>query len=68
MAVPIHKTGLNKTLGQKSSAIVSTNLIGNFVPSQGINSTHWDNQEVENALRRFNGITYNNFRTEKFSI
>ena len=54
----IHKTAINATQGYKSSSIHPTNLIGNFVPSQGINSTHWDNQEVENALRRFNGIAH----------
>ena len=68
MAVPIHKTGLNKTLGQKSSAIVSTNLIGNFDPTAGIASTHWTNQAASNALRRFNGITFNTAVPKNFQF
>jgi hypothetical protein len=68
MAVPIHKTGLNKTLGQKSSAIVSTNLIGNFIPSQGVASTSWANQAASNALRRYNGITYNSSSPQNFEF
>ena len=68
MAVPIHITGLNKTLGQKSSAIVSTNLIGNFDPTAGIASTHWTNQAASNALRRFNGITFNTAVPKNFQF
>ncbi len=68
MAVPIHKTGLWKTLGQKSSAIVSTNLIGNFVPSLGIASSSWTNQAASNALRRYNGITYNSSSPQNFQF
>jgi hypothetical protein len=68
MPVPIHKTGLNKTLGQKSSAIVSTNLIGNFDPSLGIASSSWTNQAASNALRRYNGITYNSSSPKNFEF
>ena len=68
MPVPIHTTGLNKTLGQKSSAIVSTNLIGNFVPSLGIASSSWTNQAASNALRRYNGITYNSSSPQNFEF
>jgi hypothetical protein len=68
MAVPIHKTGLWKTLGQKSSAIVSTNLIGNFDPSLGIASSSWTNQAASNALRRYNGITYNSSSPKNFEF
>tara|TARA_R100000742_G_C4261602_1_gene79412 strand:- start:47 stop:784 length:738 start_codon:yes stop_codon:yes gene_type:complete len=68
MAVPIHKTGLNKTLGQKSSAIYSTNLIGNFDPTAGIASTHWTNQAASNALRRYNGITFNTSTPKNFQF
>tara|TARA_Y100001937_G_scaffold34165_2_gene48784 strand:- start:12261 stop:13019 length:759 start_codon:yes stop_codon:yes gene_type:complete len=68
MAVPIHKTGLNKTLGQKSSAIVSADLIGNFIPSQGISSSSWTNQAASNALRRYNGITYVNIAPRAFQF
>ena len=68
MAVPIHKTGLNKTLGQKSSAIYSTNLTGNFDPTAGIASTHWTNQAAVNALRRYNGITFNTSTPKNFQF
>lgn len=68
MAVPTHKTGLNKTLGQKSSAIYSTNLTGNFDPTAGIASTHWTNQAASNALRRYNGITFNNSTPKNFEF
>ena len=68
MPQPIHKTGLNKTLGQKSSAIYSTNLIGNFDPTAGIASTHWTNQAASNALRRYNGITFNTSTPKNFQF
>jgi hypothetical protein len=63
-----HRTGLNQTLGQKSDAIVSTNLIGNFIPSQGIASAGWTNQAASNALRRLNGITHNNSAPHNFQF
>ena len=68
MSIHVHKTGLVKTLGQQSDAIVSTNLIGNFVPSLGIASTHWTNQAASNALRRYNGITHNNSSPHNFQF
>lgn len=68
MAIPIHKTGLNKTLGQKGPTIYSTDLIGNFDPTAGIASTHWTNQAASNALRRFNGITFNTAVPKNFEF
>ena len=65
---PIHKTGLFATLGQKANAIVSADLIGNFIPDQGIAATHWTNQAAVNALKRFNGITYNSSSPENFQF
>ena len=60
MSIHVHRTGLNKTLGQQSDAIVSTNLIGNFDPSNiGSDSNAWDNLVGSgNNLRRYNSITY----------
>lgn len=68
MSIHVHKTGLVKTLGQQSDAIVSTNLIGNFVPSQGIASTKWTNQAASNALGRINGIIHNNSSPHNFEF
>ena len=68
MAVPIHKTGLWKTLGQKGPSIVSDDLIGNFIPSQGITSVSWTNQAAVNSLRRYNGITYNSSSPQNFQF
>ena len=68
MGIHVHKTGLVKTLGQQSDAIVTTNLIGNFDPSQGIASTHWNNQAASNALRRYNGITFNTSTPKNFQF
>ena len=68
MPKPIHKTGLNETLGQKSSELYSTNLIGNFDPTAGIASTHWTNQAASNALRRYNGITFNTSTPKNFQF
>ena len=70
MSIHIHKTGLVKTLGQQSDAIVSTNLIGNFVPSNiGSDSNAWDNLvDSGNNLRRYNGITHNNSAPHNFEF
>ena len=68
MSIHVHKTGLNKTLGQQSDAIVSTNLIGNFDPTAGIASTHWTNQAASNALRRSNSITFNTSAPKNFQF
>lgn len=79
MSIHVHKTGLNKTLGQQSDAIVTTNLIGNFVPSLGVASTYWTNQvsdgeggdelgDSSSALRRFNGITHVNYAPHAFQF
>ena len=64
----VHKTAINATQGYKSGGIHTTNLIGNFDPSQGIASTHWNNQAASNALRRFNGITHNNSAPHNFQF
>ena len=70
MSIHVHKTGLVKTLGQQSDAIVSTNLIGNFVPSNiGGDSNAWDNLVGSgNNLRRYNGITHNNSAPHNFEL
>ena len=70
MSIHVHRTGLNKTLGQQSDAIISTNLIGNFVPSNiGSDSNAWDNLVGSgNNLRRYNGITHNNSAPHNFEF
>ena len=68
MSIHVHKTGLNKTTGQQTDSIYSTNLIGNFDPTAGIASTHWTNQAASNALRRFNSITHNNSAPHNFQF
>ena len=70
MSIHVHRAGLNKTLGQQSDAIVSTNLIGNFVPSNiGGDSNAWDNLvDSGNNLRRYNGITHNNSAPHNFEF
>ena len=69
MSIHVHKTGLNKTTGQQSDAIYTTNLIGNFDPSTGIQTTYWDNQVSGGKnLRRFNGITHNNSTPHNFQF
>lgn len=57
MSVHVHKTGLNKTLGQQSDAIVTSDLTGNWIPGTGVNTHYWDNQVSSgNNLRRFNSL------------
>lgn len=68
MSIHVHKAGLNKTTGQQTDAIYSTNLIGNFDPTAGIASTHWTNQAASNALRRFNSITFNTSAPKNFQF
>lgn len=69
MSVHIHKVGINKTLGQRSDAVISADLIGDFQPSAGINSAYWDNQASgNNNLRRYNSITYNNSTPHSFQF
>ena len=71
MSIHVHKTGLNKTLGQQSDAIVSTDLIGNFIPSASVFSTYWQNQVTSpstSALRRYNGITHNSSSPANFQF
>lgn len=58
MSIHVHKTGLNKTLGQQSDAVISTNLIGDFNIKFGQASSYWSNQvSGSTALRRYNGIS-----------
>ena len=70
MSIHVHRTGLNKTLGQQSDAIISTNLIGNFDPSNiGSDSNAWDNLVSSgNNLRRYNGITHVNIAPRAFQF
>ena len=57
MSVVIHKAGLNKTTGQKSKDYLTTDLVGYFDPSTGVEDEYWDNQVGSGAnLRRFNSI------------
>lgn len=49
--------------------LVTTNLIGNFDPTTGINTNYWDNQVGgQNNLRRFNSITHNNSTPHNFAF
>ena len=49
--------------------LVTSNLIGNFDPSTGINTNYWDNQVAgQNNLRRFNGISHNNSKPHNFAF
>lgn len=60
MSVIVHKAGLNKTLGQQSDAIVSSNLIGHWRPDENwaaSPSIVWGNKvSAQNDFRRFNSI------------
>ncbi len=57
MSIHVHKTGLVKTLGQQSDAIVTANLTGNWIPGTGVNTHYWDNQVSSGLnLRRFNTV------------
>ena len=69
MSIHVHRAGLNKTLGQQSDAIVTSNLVGDFQPNTGIVAAYWDNQVVGgNNLRRFNSITHNNSAPHNFQF
>ena len=52
MSIFAHKTGLIETTGKTGSGIVTSNLIGNFDPSTGINTDYWDNQVGGGANQR----------------
>ena len=57
MSIHVHKTGLVKTLGQQSDAIVTANLTGNWIPGTGVNTHFWDNQVGSGLnLRRVNTV------------
>ena len=63
MSIVVHKTGINKTLGQQSDTItepVATSLVGHFKPDAGIATGVWQNQVGDKDLRRFNGVSHNN--------
>jgi len=69
MSIHVHKTGLNKTLGQQSDAIVTTGLTGNFIPTAGIETLYWDNQVSSGLnLRRFNGIAHSTTDPDHFLL
>ncbi|MAF26158.1 hypothetical protein CL634_11400 [bacterium] len=62
MSINVHKTGLSKTLGQQSDAIVTAGLVGHWDPGVGVETLYWDNQvSGGNNLRRFNGIAHSTF-------
>jgi hypothetical protein len=57
MSIHAHKTGINKTTGQKSDAIYSTSLTGNWIPGTGVNTHFWDNQVGSGKnIRRINTV------------
>jgi hypothetical protein len=69
MSIHVHKTGLNKTLGQQSDGIVTTDLTGNFIPTAGIETLYWDNQVSSGLnLRRFNGVTHSTTDPDHFLL
>ena len=69
MSIFAHKTGLIETTGKTGAGIVTSNLIGNFDPSTGINTSYWDNQVGGGKnLRRYNGITHNNSAPHNFQF
>ena len=70
MSIHVHKAGINKTTGRTGASIVTTNLIGNFDPSNiGSDANAWDNLvDGGNNLRRFNGITHNNSAPHNFEF
>ena len=70
MSILLHKTGSNKAGSNSAASIFSTNLIGNFVPSNiGGDSNAWDNLVGSgNNLRRYNGITHNNSAPHNFEL
>ena len=51
-------TTFTSVQGHQSDEIETSGLIGNFNPSTGIQTTHWENQVSGGAnIRRWNGIT-----------
>jgi hypothetical protein len=69
MSIITHRGGL--FLGRQSDAIVTTGLIGNFIPTAGIETHFWEN-EWDDAdalnLRRFNGITHSTTDPDHFLL
>lgn len=60
MSIYVHKAGLNKTLGQQSDSIISSDLVGEWRPNVGVNTDYWDNQvSGGNNLRRYNSLPNN---------
>jgi len=65
MSIITHKGGL--LLGRQSDAIVTSDLVGNWDPSTGVETNYWDNQVGGgNNLRRFNGIAKSNSASAHF--
>ena len=57
MPLPSYKMALNAVTGQKSAAVYTSNLIGNWIPGTGVNDHFWDNQVGSGLnLRRFNTV------------
>lgn len=57
MPFPSYKMALNAVTGQKSTAIYTSNLIGNWILDTGVETLYWDNQVSDGKnLRRYNGI------------
>jgi hypothetical protein len=67
MSIITHKGGL--LLGRQSDAIVTSDLVGNWDPSTGVQTNYWDNQVGGgNNLRRFNGISKTNSLSAHFWV
>ena len=62
-------TTLTSVLGHQSDEIETSGLIGNFIPSTGIQTAYWENQVSSGKhLRRYNGITHNNSAPHNFEF
>ena len=62
-------TTFTSVQGHQSDEIEASGLIGNFIPSTGIQTTHWENQVSGGKhLRRFNGITHVNSAPHHFTF
>lgn len=69
MIIPGHGTAFSKVYGQKTSAIHTTNLTGNFIPTAGIETQYWDNQVSSGLnLRRYNGIGHSTTDPDHFLL
>ena len=62
-------TTLTSVQGHQSDEIEASGLIGNFIPSTGIQTAYWENQVSSGKhLRRFNGITHVNSAPHHFTF